>query len=60
MLHVQKSVKLYKTWQNLVKLGKKGVNPNLLVAALGGVDGGGGRGDGCGVGVFGLMVVILK
>ena len=36
LLYVQKSVKLGKTWQNLVKLGKKGVNPNFLVAALGG------------------------
>ena len=34
LLYVQKSVKLGKTWQNLVKLGKKGVNPNFLVAAL--------------------------
>merc|ERR1711935_857965 len=34
LLYVQKSVQLGKTWQNLVKLGKKGVNPNSLVAAL--------------------------
>ena len=34
LLYVQKSVKLSKTWQNLEKLGKKGVNPNFLVAAL--------------------------
>ena len=34
LLHVQKSVKLGETWQNLVKLSKKGVNSNFLVAAL--------------------------
>ena len=34
LLNVQKSVKLGKTWQNLAKISKKGVNPNFLVAAL--------------------------